>query len=220
MTADTPSPSRPGPSAGAAMGLRERKQRALRERVETIAVNLVDERGYDGVSVDLICERAEISQRTFFNYFGTKEKAVLGNEPPEVTEEHLARIVADDRADTLAVLFDFLATLDTLTEHERSMRVRRREVIMRHPELMRMIFARVDALQEVLSAAVLQRMLRLRGLTEATPEMREEARMTINMSACILKFTSEQWAREQIAEGILPGLQRARDLAARVLGAR
>lgn len=63
---------------GRFVGLRERKRLATRAAIEHAAITLVGELGYDSVTVALICERAEVSQGTFFNYFPTKDAAIAG----------------------------------------------------------------------------------------------------------------------------------------------
>lgn len=59
-------------------GLRARKRRATRAAIERAAIALVDELGYDNVTVAQISERADVSQGTFFNYFPTKDAAIVG----------------------------------------------------------------------------------------------------------------------------------------------
>src|SRR3954454_18038156 len=59
-------------------GLRERKKLATRLALHEAALQLVAERGLEHVSVDDIASRADVSPRTFFNYFPTKDDAVVG----------------------------------------------------------------------------------------------------------------------------------------------
>ena len=75
-------------------GLRERKKLATRSALHEAALRLVAERGLASVSVDDIADRAEVSPRTFFNYFSCKDDAVLGLDPdasPNQVAAFLAR---------------------------------------------------------------------------------------------------------------------------------
>jgi AcrR family transcriptional regulator len=58
-------------------GLRERKKDATREGLHEAALALAVERGPDRVTIDDIADAAGVSRRTFSNYFGCKEDALL-----------------------------------------------------------------------------------------------------------------------------------------------
>ncbi|MFJ7278224.1 TetR family transcriptional regulator [Kitasatospora sp. NPDC098663] len=59
------------------MGLRERKKERTRETIAATAIRLFLDRGFDQVSITEIAEAAEVSRRTLFAYFPTKEDLVL-----------------------------------------------------------------------------------------------------------------------------------------------
>jgi AcrR family transcriptional regulator len=85
-------------SAGIEGGLRERKRAATRAALTAIARRLTAERGLNGYTVDEVCEQAEISRRTFFNYFPTKEDAILGHVDDEIPADVIEDFVAGGKA--------------------------------------------------------------------------------------------------------------------------
>ncbi|WP_052337034.1 TetR/AcrR family transcriptional regulator [Nocardioides alkalitolerans] len=58
-------------------GLRERRRRQTEEEISEAALDLFERRGVAGCTVDDIAEAAQVSPRTFFRYFATKERAAL-----------------------------------------------------------------------------------------------------------------------------------------------
>ncbi|MCP9978944.1 TetR/AcrR family transcriptional regulator [Actinomadura madurae] len=67
----------PAPEQGRALaGLRERKKQRTRLALIDAALDLFLAKGYEATTIDEIVAAVEVSQRTFFRYFGTKEDVV------------------------------------------------------------------------------------------------------------------------------------------------
>lgn len=137
--------------------MRERKKLRTREVLIRVSTDLVAEHGFDGVSVDQIAAAADISTRTFFNYFRTKEDAVVGWAPDE-----LARVV-----DTIGEIPTGVSAFDALTRALRDQLHRRRpngdevlkrmRVIAGDPRLLANQAGRFSELEHELVAALIAR---------------------------------------------------------------
>jgi AcrR family transcriptional regulator len=81
---------RPRTEPPTAEGLRERKKRLMRQRLSDTATAMFIERGFDAVRITEIAEACDVSEKTVFNYFPTKESLVL-----DLGESTLASLRAD-----------------------------------------------------------------------------------------------------------------------------
>jgi len=66
-------------------GLRERKKAATRQALSKAAMRLAMERGAEHVTADAIAAAADVSPRTFHNYFSSKEEAIVSTFHDQVT---------------------------------------------------------------------------------------------------------------------------------------
>jgi AcrR family transcriptional regulator len=95
-------------------GLRERKKRAAREAIATTARRLFAERGFDVVTVAEVAAAADVSEKTVFNHFPTKEDLAFAGR-----EEGIAQLVSDieNRPPGTPVLDVFRALTTTVIDH-------------------------------------------------------------------------------------------------------
>jgi AcrR family transcriptional regulator len=105
-------------------GLRERKKQKTRDTIIKAALELFDKRGYEHTTIAEIAEAAEVSPRTIFAYFPSKEDIVFCDFPE--VQERLARTLRERPEGTTALdaLRDFIAeSLDANRDKARIKRV-------------------------------------------------------------------------------------------------
>ena len=128
-------------------GLRERKRLATRRAIQVSVLRLVRQLGYDAVTVEMISRDADVSARTFFNYFASKEEAIIGDAPEIPQGEALDRFLSQGAADRLLVsgpgastgtllpdLVDLLEASTQISITDRELVLYRRDVLREHPE--------------------------------------------------------------------------------------
>ena len=160
----------------AAPGLRERKKQRTRELIASTALTLFSAHGYHATTVADIAAAAEVSERTVFGYFATKEDVLFA--------DHLS--LEHDLAEALAArgsssALDTLRTLvvDNLSRFDKQARIRWE--IVRHDELLlshqRM---RQGALGELIASA----------MAEELGENVDDLRPQLVTAAVIAAFTA------------------------------
>jgi AcrR family transcriptional regulator len=103
--------------AATSEGLRERKKRATRAAIGASARRLFAERGFDAVTVAEIAAAADVSEKTVFNHFATKEdlafaggEARLSGLPADIARRPAGTAVLDVFRATTDAMIDGLAT--------------------------------------------------------------------------------------------------------------
>jgi len=138
-------------------GLRERKKLATRSALHLAALQLVAERGLDDVSIDDIAERADVSPRTFFNYFPSKVDAVVGLDPATPQRQavaFLSRPAGESPVEAMrAVAREQAAEMSGDTE----LWPLRLTVIDAHPAVLGRLAAAFGESEQVLAGAIAER---------------------------------------------------------------
>lgn len=118
-------------SPGEQLSRRERKKERTRQEIYRAAMELFIARGYDAVTVEDICDTADVAKGTFFLHFPTKD-ALLLEYGVQVTQE-LDALLRSHRNGATAALQKILTFLtERATQHAAVVQLLAHEVMM-HP---------------------------------------------------------------------------------------
>jgi AcrR family transcriptional regulator len=189
-------------------GLRDRKRAQTWIRIETAAVDLVLRDGFEATTVDAISERADISPRTFFNYFESKDAAVLGVRPHQADEEVLAELlaIAGDLDPVPAVVHLVMATMGVAETVDVGLHARRLEIFRRHPEIVGGQFAQLNARKDRMAEYATRILSRRSPLHDDTgpgpgPDDRAQGDIVLAMCASAVRFAVLDWATNTDSTG-------------------
>jgi len=138
-------------------GRRDRKKLQTRSALMAAALRLVDERGFDRVTVEEISEAADVSPRTFFNYFATKDDVLIGDPLIEGAELRDRLLAVTPGVPVLGALLLAMAPAIAQIEADRAVWVLRLRVIMGNPALLPTLFARGATAEQEFVAAIAAR---------------------------------------------------------------
>ncbi len=175
-------------STPAAPDLRDRRRRETSIEICTAALDLFEEKGVAGTTVDEIAARAGVSPRTFFRLAGTKEDAVFVDDDRFATAITGVGRPGDDiaglTAGLRAVFARELENLDADSEaRERYLRVRR--LIGHEPSLLGAAIRREITASDLFVAEIAERI----GRPEA------DVRAAAGLTGLEMRTTLDEWAR-------------------------
>ncbi|WP_309627587.1 TetR family transcriptional regulator [Brevundimonas sp.] len=164
-------------------GLRARKRAETHARIQTAAFKLFSERGFEDATLDDIAAAADVSRRTLFHYFGSKEDIVLSAKADVIVriETAIAARPADEPLMDMAEHALTEMAADFQGEGPRTLA----RLIKATPALQASDHARYDTMERRLTAALTSR----KGL--AADDL--QARMVAIAAIGVLKISTEAW---------------------------
>lgn len=137
------------------MDLRERKKATTRQALHEAALRLALEHGPDRVTVEAIADAADVSRRTFSNYFSGKEDAIFHGD--RLRLEALVRAIhTRPLAESPEQAFRAAATA-LLADDLDPTWVAQRRLLRRHPSLLPHQVAAYSAVERELAAEAARR---------------------------------------------------------------
>lgn len=138
-------------------GRRATKYRETHARLREATFFFVDRDGLDAAKVDHIAERAGVSPRTFFNYFESKQDALLGVGLLQLDDELMAEHADQYRgADTVESVMGLLFMIGRPVLRDLAAHRHRAHIIGRHPQLMSAQVGHVSKLGGLLTDATVR----------------------------------------------------------------
>ena len=136
----------------AELGLRERKKQRTRETIARAARELFAERGYHATTLPDIAEAADVSTRTIFAYFPSKEDILFSDFP--LMKEALARALAErpEGVDALETVREFI--LATVGSEKSELDEQLGQCIHNDETLRSHLRARLAQLEELIAPAI------------------------------------------------------------------
>ncbi len=174
-------------------GLRARKKRARREALIDATHHLVERDGIDAVTVEAICEAAGVSARTFFNYFESKDDAVLGHAPWVLATPATGTFV--DGGPTGDLLTDLQELLADAMRHppmgqERFLRTL--ELASRDPRLLSRHIAWVEAHRTQMAELVTERLATVDAVQDGSAA-RVDPDVVASLALFLVHSTAMRW---------------------------
>lgn len=169
---------------------RERR-RELRDAVSAAALELVLERGLDAVTVDEIARAANVSRRTFFNYFPSKSAACIPRGfPPD--PEALELFLTDRSVSTMSAVARFLWRHVELAQRESGNFHAFHDIWRREPTIRPEIHGVLARTEGHLASLVARR--------EGLPACSAAPAAVAAAAIAVLRVAVEQWRTDEAPE--------------------
>lgn len=182
----------PTPAAVRPEGRRELKIKHAKRRVERAAIDLALEHGVDNVTVDAICEASDISARTFYNYFGAKEAAMVGVDSKLPSEDVIEHFISEADGPPLEGFLRMLAQSFLSKGPDVEFWRKRRQLMASDQRLASMRAARFAEDREAFADIIGRRLARQFPDMDAA-DVADEALIAVAIATGVLHVAGNRW---------------------------
>ncbi|MDN5756351.1 MULTISPECIES: TetR/AcrR family transcriptional regulator [Micrococcaceae] len=168
---------------------RERNRLDTWNAIHDAAAAMALEDGPVSVTIEAVAAQAGVSKRTFFNYFPTKEDAILGTRDPSVSEELLEQFRTSD-ADLLTRIVRILTGVMSTSLGRGHAYQTRRDIIARYPELKGRMMQHINAAEQLVEE-ILQERIDSDAAEETLnllPDGQDSARALLMLAGTITRY--------------------------------
>ena len=167
-------------------GLRARKQRETRRAIHRAAVSLALEQGPDAATVAEISNRANVSVRTFFNYYPCKEDAIVGLHEELPSDAELDEFRSGTCDDLISDIIQLL--LGVFSPSDDELILKHRALMTEHPRLIQRQWARLIGVEQRTADVVAERM-RASGAFEHLSDISSAALVLVVTCSSVLRLS-------------------------------
>jgi AcrR family transcriptional regulator len=139
-------------------GLRERRKRLTAAELEAAALRLFSERGFDSVTVDDIAAEADVSRRTFFRYFASKEDVLLADHFVQLARLRAAMANRPSDEPILTALRNAILSMTGDFEDRKEMVILRGRIMRNTPSLQARSLVHQRAWEDAMQEMVAERL--------------------------------------------------------------
>ncbi|TCN52310.1 TetR family transcriptional regulator [Rhodococcus sp. SMB37] len=169
---------------------RERKRARTWTAIHLAAANAAATHDHlSDITIESIADAAYVSPRTFFNYFKSKEDAVLGLRAAVISDTVVDEFLIEPGDDLVEKVAFLLLTVFRTTNHKQITQTEYADLMERHPELARRRFRYIDDVQALVAEFVTERLVASDGWTSAHPDEspEEAAQMVVTVAGAVMR---------------------------------
>jgi AcrR family transcriptional regulator len=186
----------------ATMGLREMKKERTRSDIVRVATRMFASRGFDEVTVDEIAAEAEVSHRTFYRYFATKEELVLGPLQHGL-DDFVTKFVQRPRSESViasvrGVIMDLAANYEHDLDNDRQ----RAALVRSTPSLQQRQYERHTAFENAIVPLIAQRL-------DVDPARDIRPALIAGCAVAAIRAATSQWLLGDATRPLMPLVEHA-----------